>query len=172
MTKKPRASSLALLATVTVFATFTPLLSQQVSESDCDPTEVVRRAAQKTKGRSSRHEVTVSVDPSLQYTGDAEAGKQNFANYCASCHGPNGEGYALGVPGPGIGLPGFLNVASDDYIFQTLKHGRVGTPMKSFLGARGLANLADQDAYDLIAHLRVLQENPVATPVSSDSEFE
>jgi len=117
-------------------------------------------------------DVAISVDPSLRHTGDAEAGKLMFASYCASCHGPNGEGYAVAVPGPGIGLPGFLNVASDDYIFQTLKRGRAGTPMKPFLGASGLANLAEQDAYDIIAHLRVLEEAPPAAPVSAESEFE
>lgn len=118
------------------------------------------------------HEVKIKVDPSLTYHGDAEAGKLKFASYCAACHGPNGEGYALAVPGPGIGLPGFLNVASDDYIFQTLKHGRVGTPMKPFVGAMGLANLAEQDAHDIIAHLRVLQKTPPATSASAESEFE
>lgn len=136
------------------------------------PKQVVNDIIAYLRALPVTHEVAVRVDPSLKYTGDAETGKETFANYCAACHGPNGEGYALAVPGPGIGLPGFLNVASDDYIFQTLKHGRVGTPMKPFIGARGLANLANQDAYDIIAHLRVLQENPPAAPVSSSSEFE
>jgi len=117
-------------------------------------------------------EVKIRVDPSLEYSGDADVGKASFETYCAACHGSNGAGYAVGVPGPAIGLPGFLDVASDDYIFQTLKHGRAGTPMKPFIGSLGLANLTDQDAFNIIAHLRVLQKNPPATPASADSEFE
>ncbi len=61
-----------------------------------------------------------------------------------------------GVPGPGIGLSGFLNSVSDDYILQTLRQGRIGTPMRPFLGAKGVANLTEEDAYDIIAQLRVM----------------
>ncbi|MBO94231.1 MAG: hypothetical protein CMI32_04950 [Opitutales bacterium] len=100
--------------------------------------------------------ITVKVDDLLKFTGNAEAGADKYVRYCANCHGPNGEGYSTGVPGTGIGLPGFLQTVSDDYIFQTLKQGRIGTPMQPFIGARGLANLSESDAHDLIAHLRVL----------------
>ncbi len=100
----------------------------------------------------------VDTDPSadLASLGESAAGRAKFAVYCAACHGPEGKGYAAGGSGPGIGLAGFLSVASDDYIFQTLKHGRAGTAMRPFLGARGLANLSDQDAFDIIAYLRSL----------------
>lgn len=108
--------------------------------------------------------VTVEVDWSKKYSGDQGAGSVKFQIYCAPCHGPKGEGYAAGVVGTGIGLPGFLSVASDDYILQTLKHGRIGTPMQPFLGAKGLANLAEQDVFDIIAHLRHLGENYVPEP--------
>ena len=118
------------------------------------------------------YEVKVRVDPSLEFDGDAEVGRESFETYCAACHGANGVGYAAGVPGPAIGLAGFLDVASDDYIFQTLKHGRGGTPMKSFVGSMGLANLTAQDAYNIIAHLRVLQKTPPAAPASAVSDYE
>ncbi len=98
--------------------------------------------------------LVVVVDESVRFAGDAVAGGGKFARYCAACHGPRGEGYLAGVPGPGIGLAGFLNEACDDYIFQTVRHGRMGTPMKSFLGARGLANLNVADVHDIIAWLR------------------
>ena len=68
---------------------------------------------------------------------------------------PNGEGYSVGGVGPGIGLKGFLSVASDDYIFKTLKYGRSGTAMRPFIGVKGLANLAEQDAKDIISFLRL-----------------
>ena len=47
-------------------------------------------------------------------------------------------------------------MASDDYILQTLKRGRIGTAMRSFIGPRGLANLTEQEGKDIIAYLRSL----------------
>ncbi|MFT5465806.1 MAG: mono/diheme cytochrome c family protein [Verrucomicrobiales bacterium] len=100
----------------------------------------------------------VTVDPSKQLAqlGDSNAGHDKFAVFCAACHGEAGKGYVVGGSGPAIGLPGFLDLASDDYIFQTLKHGRSGTAMRPFLGATGLANLAESDIHDIIAYLRKL----------------
>ncbi len=96
----------------------------------------------------------VTVDATLVFHGDAEKGEQTYASYCSACHGPKGEGYMAGVAGPAIGLKGFLEVASDDYIMQTVKRGRVGTAMKSFIGAAGVANLSEEDIHDVISHLR------------------
>ncbi len=100
----------------------------------------------------------IEVDPTkdLASLGDAGTGAETFGIYCVSCHGPDGKGYVSGGPGSAIGLSGFLDAASDDYIFQTLKQGRVGTPMRPFIGARGLANLSEQDAHNIIAYLRSL----------------
>ncbi|MDH3585030.1 MAG: c-type cytochrome, partial [Phycisphaerae bacterium] len=98
--------------------------------------------------------VEITVDPGRKHSGDATKGATKYAAYCASCHGSRGEGYLAGGAGPAIGLPGFLAVASDDYIFQTVKHGRMGTAMKSFMGSAGLANLEASDVGDIIAHLR------------------
>lgn len=100
--------------------------------------------------------VTINVDNSLHFKGDSKKGKTLFKNFCSSCHGAKGEGYTVAGPGPGIGLAGFLNQASDDFILQTLKHGRTGTAMRSFIGAVGLGNLTIKDAKDIIAHLRTL----------------
>jgi mono/diheme cytochrome c family protein len=99
----------------------------------------------------------IHVDSSKKFTGDAIKGHQLFGNYCSSCHGENGAGYVSGGPGPAIGKVGFLNIASDDYIYQTLKLGRAGTAMKPFIGSKGLANLNDQDAYDIINYLRSIK---------------
>lgn len=96
----------------------------------------------------------VKVDPTLVFHGDAEKGEQTYSNFCSACHGAKGEGYMAGVAGPAIGLSGFLELASDDYILQTVKRGRVGTAMKSFIGAEGLANLSEEDIHNVISHLR------------------
>lgn len=116
---------------------------------------------------------SVTLDPHKVLRGDAGTGAATFATYCASCHGEKGEGYSLGVPGTGIGLPSFLASASDDYLFQTLKRGRRGTPMRPFLGSRGLANLTEDDLMDVIAHLRVLEiENAAAPSTDAGDDFE
>lgn len=108
--------------------------------------------------------VEISVDPDKTFAGDPITGKGKYALYCSSCHGPNGEGYSAGGSGPGIGLSSFLLLVSDDYIFQTVKHGRTGTPMRSFIGPKGIANLAETDIHDIIAHLRTLS-GAISRPV-------
>ncbi|MFK5921262.1 MAG: c-type cytochrome [Verrucomicrobiota bacterium] len=100
--------------------------------------------------------VNVSVDQSKKFNGDSQQGHSKYTSYCFACHGDKGTGYVAGGAGPAIGLAGFLSVASDDYIYQTVKLGRIGTAMKPFIGSKGLANLNDQDVYDIISYLRSL----------------
>lgn len=102
--------------------------------------------------------VKITVDDSLEIRGDATAGATKFTTYCATCHGDKGAGYVTGVAGPAIGMAGFLDTASDDYIFQTVKQGRAGTAMKSFIGAEGVANLNKEDVADIISYLRSLNK--------------
>lgn len=97
--------------------------------------------------------LVVTVDSDLQATGKEEAGETKYAAHCASCHGPDGSGYAGGHAAPGIGLPGFLNTSSDDYIVQTTMRGRVGTAMQPLVGHEEL-KLDVWDAYDIITFLR------------------
>lgn len=139
-----------------------------LARPDLPPQTVVDIIAYLRSVRGARDQL-ISMDPNRLRRGDADKGATTFATYCSSCHGPKGEGYSLGVPGPGIGLPGFLSIATDDYLFHTLKQGRRGTPMRPFLGAVGLANLSESDLHDVIAHLRVLEvDNVAASSPSSD----
>jgi cytochrome c553 len=105
--------------------------------------------------------ISIKVDDTLKFKGDSAKGKTLFRDFCSSCHGPKGEGYVITGPGPGIGLSGFLNQASDDFILKTLEHGRSGTAMRSFIGAKGLGNLTVLDAKDIIVYLRTLGGTPV-----------
>ena len=119
------------------------------------------------------HPVDYQVDHTKKHTGDAVRGKTTYQTYCASCHGPEGAGYAAGGSGPGIGLAGFLAVASDDYIFKTVKHGRIGTAMRSFIGPAGLANLSEEQVGDVIAYLRSIEPTTeVALPGSGHELFD
>ncbi len=106
----------------------------------------------------SAYKGKVIVDNSKKYKGDAKQGGADFKTYCASCHGDKGQGYFAGVPGTGIGLASFLDVASDDYIYQTMKRGRIGTAMRTMIGPKGVANLTDQQAKNIIVYLRTLNK--------------
>lgn len=117
-------------------------------------------------GSKSAASVLSRADPKKKYDGNSDEGKPLYATYCASCHGENGSGYGEGGPGPGIGNAGFLAVASDDFIFQTIKHGRTGTAMLPFVGAKGLAGLDESQVGNIVAYLRELGNAAPATPIA------
>ncbi len=100
--------------------------------------------------------------------GDVESGRKLFGNYCAGCHGQNGEGgHGTGVTfsrprdfpimPPALHNPGFLASAKDAMIKTTLAKGREGTPMVAF-GQRGLS---DNDLNDIVAFIRSFESDPL-----------
>jgi cytochrome c oxidase cbb3-type subunit 3 len=100
--------------------------------------------------------------------GDVAHGKQLYQKYCATCHGPNGEGGKgtgvtfsrprdLPIIPPALNNPGFLKAASDQFIKATLMNGREGTPMVSFLKQ----GLTEQDINDLVAYVRSFENRPL-----------
>lgn len=88
--------------------------------------------------------------------GDPRLGQVWFEQICATCHGPNGDGYVAGGTGTAIGKAGFLNKASDGFIRETIKHGRSNTRMLGFSGPSALASLSDKEIDDIIAFLRTV----------------
>lgn len=93
--------------------------------------------------------------------GDPARGGVLYSEYCAGCHGADGEGGKgtgvtfsrerdLPIIAPALNNPGFLAAASDRMIRDTLRNGREGTPMPSFLAA----GLSEQDIDDLVAYVR------------------
>ena len=60
--------------------------------------------------------------------GDLALGKQLYANHCAGCHGPQGEG----TDAPALANKALLGSADDTYLVETIARGRSGTPMRSF----------------------------------------
>lgn len=120
----------------------------QLSERDLDGVVTWLRAI------DPKNPVAWDRKETYRARGQASRGEPLFMQYCSSCHGRKGEGYASGGSGPGIGLKGFLQAANDGYIYQTIKHGRVGTAMMPFDGARGLAHLDQQQIDDIIVYLR------------------
>ena len=60
--------------------------------------------------------------------GDVKEGVRLFSAYCASCHGPKGEG----VEGPALNNKVLLGNATDTYLTETIRRGRRGTAMEGF----------------------------------------
>jgi cbb3-type cytochrome c oxidase subunit III len=98
-----------------------------------------------------------AVDKEKSTKGDVLLGQERFQQICSSCHGSKGEGYEAGGSGTAIGKIGFLSKASDGFIRATIREGRSGTPMHSFWGASGLANLSPPEIDGIIAYLRSVQ---------------
>lgn len=94
----------------------------------------------------------------------ANDGETIYTAVCASCHGSNGQGtrWAGLFPNPSITNPDFLALASDDFLFQTIKVGRPGRPMLPW-GDRENGFDADE-IRSLVAYIRELGGNIQAEP--------
>lgn len=125
-------------------------------------TAIVRHMRTWYKGTS----VTYSEQ---QVKGDPVHGKKLFAQYCAACHGANGEGGKgtgvtfsrprdLPIMAPALHNPGFLAAAPDAMIKMTLMHDRKGTPMMSFLKQ----GLKEKDIDDIVSHVRGFEKQPLS----------
>jgi cbb3-type cytochrome c oxidase subunit III len=82
--------------------------------------------------------------------GDAPEGQRLFASACARCHGEHGEG----KEGPALNNRVFLDLATDTYLFKTIRNGRAGTSMAGF-GASSTVQeaLTDAEISSIIAFL-------------------
>jgi len=101
--------------------------------------------------------------------GDPSHGKQLFGQYCAACHGAEGEGAKgtgvtfsrprdLPIMAPALHNPGFLAAAPDAMIKATLMKGREGTPMQSFLKL----GLKETDIDDIVSYVRSFDKQPLS----------
>jgi len=106
---------------------------------------------------------------SKRIKGDPAKGKALFQQYCAGCHGANGQGgHGTGVTfsrprdlpilAPALHNSGFLAAASDEMIKATLMNGRAGTPMISYRKA----GLSEQEINNIVSFLRSLQKEDLA----------
>lgn len=82
-------------------------------------------------------------------------GKELYGQYCALCHGQNGEGYAADAANA-LTNQDFLAVASDAFIRRGIERGRPGTPMSAW-GERFGGPLAEADLDAVVAFLRSFQ---------------
>ena len=77
-----------------------------------------------------------------------------WGTFCAACHGPAGEGmrYPGMVSFPAVASAGFLELASDDFIAETIRRGRPGRRMPAWAEPESGLRPAEIDA--LVAYLR------------------
>lgn len=100
--------------------------------------------------------ISATVDAQPRSQGDPRLGHFWFDSICATCHGPNGDGYSAGSTGTAIGKAGFLDKVSDGFIRTTIKQGRSNTRMIGYSGPEAMAALTDRDIDDIIAFLRTV----------------
>ena len=67
---------------------------------------------------------------------DLELARIDYAQYCAICHGANGEGYQADAANA-LANPNFLASVSDGLLFDAIAYGREDTPMSAWSVNRG-----------------------------------
>ncbi|HBO84151.1 MAG: hypothetical protein A2073_08460 [Deltaproteobacteria bacterium GWC2_42_11] len=99
--------------------------------------------------------MALSPDP---VWGDPAAGGELFAAVCVQCHGKKGEGTEFG---PALNNQSLLSAASDDFILQTLRKGRSGTIMRSFLQGNNdaMVELEPYQLNNIVAYIRTWDKN-------------
>ena len=91
---------------------------------------------------------------------DAEIarGRGVYLRYCALCHGENAQGYAADHANA-LGNPAFLSIATDEFLRESIAHGRPGTPMSAWAQAQH-GPLDDEALGALVVYLRSLATEP------------
>jgi len=108
------------------------------------------------KSHATQPNVATKVDAQPVTQGDPRLGQFWFEQICATCHGPNGDGYAAGGTGTAIGMAGFLDKASDGFIRETIRQGRSNTRMIGYGGPASMADLSSKEIDDIISYLRTV----------------
>ncbi|HZS57040.1 MAG TPA: c-type cytochrome [Bryobacteraceae bacterium] len=87
-----------------------------------------------------------------------DAGRGQFVNACAACHGANAEGGR----GPNLAESGRLRRMTDDQLFNTVRRGIPGGGMPAF-------PLPDNTIWQIAAFLRSLNTPAFLVPVAGDA---
>jgi mono/diheme cytochrome c family protein/rhodanese-related sulfurtransferase len=85
-----------------------------------------------------------------------------YTQYCATCHGPNGEGHVAERANV-LRSRSFLASASDTFLDQAIRYGRPGTAMSAYHKVVG-GPLVDRDIRALVRHVRGLADVPPFKP--------
>jgi len=92
---------------------------------------------------------TSNISAGASQTGDASRGAATYKTYCASCHGPNGDGGSAGS----IVDPNFLNLVSDQGLRTTVVVGRADLGKPDWRGNVPGHPMAAQEIADVVTWL-------------------
>jgi len=95
---------------------------------------------------------------------DAKQGEQLYATYCASCHGPRGDGDGPAAvaldPKPAKHHDGaYMNALSNEHLFKVVKEGGPAVGKSALMAPWG-GTLSDAQIWDVVAFVRSLAEPP------------
>lgn len=82
-------------------------------------------------------------------------GHDAYERYCAICHGQRGQGYAADHANA-LANVNFLAVATDTFLFRSIRNGRPGTTMSPWGRIHG-GPLTDATVRDIVAYIRTFQ---------------
>lgn len=101
----------------------------------------------------------------------AVRGERLYADTCALCHGPRGEGYRAD-DAPRLAGQEFLATASDQFLRTAIMDGRPGTTMSAWSHERG-GPFSTADADAIVAFMRTWQTVPSVSlsvePITGDT---
>ncbi|HVU50391.1 MAG TPA: c-type cytochrome [Polyangia bacterium] len=89
-------------------------------------------------------------------------GRAAYAKYCATCHGPQANGY-VADNAPSLRTTSFLSTATDAFLRAGIVRGRPGTAMAAYGRSYG-GPLIPEDVDAIIAFLRLGGPRPVELP--------
>lgn len=110
--------------------------------------------------RSWEKNPPVELPPEVAQADVSLSGEEIYANLCAQCHGPNGEG---GV-GPALNTQEFKDQNTDQKISDTINEGHKATPMISW------GEILNSDQIDQI--VKVIRQFKTAEPTQSSQPTE
>jgi len=107
---------------------------------------------------------TPAPAPVAKTGGDPAGGEAVYQIYCASCHGPRGDGdgpAALALdPKPARHSDGaYMNALGNDYLFEVIREGGAAVGKSPLMAAWG-GSLSDEQIRDVIAFVRTLAKPP------------
>ncbi len=113
-------------------------------------------------GKATPAKAKPAALPALAAGPPVTKGRALYAQLCATCHGPAGNGYASDNA-PSLRTTTFLASASDAFLTESITRGRPGTAMPAY--GRGLGGpLSPADVHAVVAFLRVGSPPPVSLP--------
>lgn len=133
----------------------------------CGPSETPPPAAtapaataEPTARATATPAATATAAPAAVGGGDAARGAALYATYCATCHGPRGEGdgpAAAGLdPKPARHSDAaYMGSLSDEHLFRVIKEGGAAVGKSPLMPPWG-GSLSDAQIHDLVAFTRSL----------------